>query len=125
MTPDIEQFREPLEAALAYTDGAFNFEDVKEGVATGKYQYWPGEHSVVVTELQVTPHQKHLVFFLAGGGNLAELESMTPKILEWGRLQGCTHASFFGRPGWERSFLTRTGWNPRLVVFNKELSDGR
>lgn len=67
------------------------------------------------------PRRKVLNFFLAGG-NLAEIEAMYPPIEAWGREQGCSAASMTGRAGWERTFLTRTGWQRTLAVLQKELT---
>jgi hypothetical protein len=118
---DISARRSYIEAALEYADGSHSFQDICDAVAAGKMQFWPGPASAVITEILESPRQRSLNFFLAGG-NLAELEMMTPTILEWGRRQGCIRATFYGRPGWERTFLTRTGWAPaRMVVFEKEL----
>lgn len=120
---DIDAFRPQLEAALEYADGSHTFEDVARLVAEGNMQFWPGTTSAVVTEIINYPRKKTLNFFLAGG-DLAELERMSPIILQWGRSVGCTHAAFCGRPGWERTFLTRTGWQKsNMVVLEKPLDE--
>jgi hypothetical protein len=119
---DISAYRHYIEAALEYADGSHTFDDIVDAVSAGKMQFWPGPASAVITEVLESPRQRSLNFFLAGG-NLAELEAMTPTILEWGRRQGCTKAIFAGRPGWERTFLTRTGWAPaKLVVFERSIA---
>jgi hypothetical protein len=47
---------------------------------------------------------------------------MEPMIEEWGRAQGCTAATFTGRRGFEKTFLTRErGWSAGQVQFSKEL----
>lgn len=117
---DISVHRRQIEAALEYTGGTHSFEDVAAGVAAGTMQYWPAPSSAIITEIIEHPQQRVLNFFLAGG-NLAEIEEMTPIILGWGREQGCKLAAFTGRPGWERTFLKSSGWVPRLVVFEKQL----
>lgn len=122
MSESIEDYRAGIEAALVYAGGTHTFDDIVAGVAAGDYQFWPGPSSVVITEIVEYPRLRALNFFLAGGGNLAELEAMTPHILEWGRTQGCTRALFTGRRGWTRTFLTRTGWvNSQLETLSKEL----
>lgn len=127
MPSDISASRCYIEAALKYADGSHTYQDVCDAVAAGKMMYWPGPSSVVITEIIESPRQRTLNFFLAGGANgaLAQLEAMVPTILEWGRSQGCTKAIFTGRPGWEKTFLSRTGWSPaKLVVFEKQI-DGQ
>lgn len=117
---DISVHRRQIEDALVYSGGSHSFEDVADAVAAGKMQYWAAPSSAIVTEILAYPQHLALNFFLAGG-NLAEIEKMTPIILDWGREQGCKQAVFSGRPGWERTFLKATGWVPRLVVFEKSL----
>ena len=122
MIGDISAHKCYIEAALEYADGSHTFQDVSDAVAAGRMQFWPGPASAVITEILESPRQRSLNIFLAGG-NLAEIEVMAPTILDWGRRQGCTKAIFLGRPGWERTFLMRTGWAPaKLVVFEKQLS---
>ena len=90
-------------------------------VSEGRLQFWPGVTSAIITEIIEYPRKRTLHFFLAGG-NMPELRAMYPRILEWGRLQGCTGASLTGRKGWVRSFLNREeGWNEHLVVMTKDL----
>lgn len=123
MPPDIVAYRHYIEAALAYAGNSHSFDDVAEMVADGRAQFWPGPSSAVVTEVIPYPNYTAINFWLAGG-NLAELEQMTPVILEWAkRERGCTRAGFTGRRGWERTFLAREGWQPKLVVFEKALDE--
>lgn len=118
----LDDYRTQIEAALAYGGGSYTFDDVKQEVAENKLQFWPGPNSVIVTTIVEYPREKVLSFFLAGG-DLTELEAMVPQILEWGKMQGCTRASMIGRRGWEKTFLTKTGWNKTLVVFEKSLDE--
>lgn len=118
----IDDYRAQIEAALEHAGGTHTFDDVAERVADGRMQFWPGVKAAIVTEILEYPRLKALNFFLAGGvGGLSEIEAMTPGILDWGRSVGCTQAVFTGRRGWERTFLSRTGWTPKLVVFDKAL----
>lgn len=113
--------RDQIEAALQYADGSHRFEDIVAAVEAGRMQFWPGPGSAIITEILETPGYKSVNFFLAGG-ELPELERMTPVVLEWAKAEGCTKAIFAGRPGWERTFLTRTGWEKsKLVVLEKQL----
>jgi hypothetical protein len=84
-------------------------------VSCGEAHFWPGVNSCIVTECVQHPGKRFLNFFLAAG-HLGELEAMTPLILEWGKLNGCTHATLAGRKGWERTFLSRTGWKKTEVI---------
>lgn len=110
-----------LQRALAFSGHTHGVGDVLEGVQDGRFQMWNGGASVIVTELEVYPKGKVCHFFLAGG-NLTELAKMVSPILQWARTQGCTKATLTGRPGWKRSFLTRTGWREvPLVMMETDL----
>jgi hypothetical protein len=123
VTVDLSAYRQHIEGALAYAGGTHTYDDIREGVEQGRFQFWPGVHSAAVTEIIEYPRCRALNIILAGGdvGYLAEMEAGLPVILDWARAQGCTSATFSGRKGWERTFLTRTGWVPSLVVFEKKL----
>lgn len=108
-----------LTRALSYA-GTHRLEDIELGIAEGRFQGWPGEESMIVTELLQTPLRKTVHFFLAEG-NLTELKAMTPGILAWARQQGCTHASLLGREGWERSFVRDFGFEKAGVLMEAEL----
>ena len=118
--PTLEPYAEDLQKALDLGGEAYTIQDIEDMIATGKAQMWPGETSVIVTEIIQYPRAKHLHLFLAGG-NLDELESMLPEIIEWGKTQGCNRVSLSGRRGWERSFLREMGFKPTLVIMEKEL----
>lgn len=118
---DLKDYRRQIEAALEYASGSHSFDDVVAAVAAGQMQAWYGPGSVMVTELIAYPGYKAVNIFVAGG-ELPELERMTGPVLEWAKSEGCTRAMFAGRPGWERTFLARTGWKvQKLVVMEKPL----
>jgi len=113
-----------IERGLEYAHGEYNIEDVWQAIATEKAQFWYGNTSVIVTEIVETPQLRSMHFFLAAG-NLDEIEAMYPLIEEYAALRKCVRLTMAGRPGWERSFLTRNeGWKPQHTVFAKELNDG-
>jgi hypothetical protein len=104
-----------LQNALVLDGGAHTMDDVWSMIENGDCQFWPGVRSGIVTSIVSFPSTSHLHFFLAGG-DLAELEAMTPTVLEWGKTQGCSKASLIGRRGWERTFLKRAGWVVQPLV---------
>ena len=117
---DLERLRHHVEAALEYSGGTHGIEDISEGLKKGRFQLWPADNSVVVTEIIVYPRLKNLHFFLAGG-DLDELRLMRPLIESWGRDMGCTRVSLAGREGWSKTFLRDEGYRPKWFVLSKDL----
>ena len=115
-------YRLILQPALDLAGGTHTYEDVMAAVEAGTMQFWPGPHSAIVTQIEVTPQKKLLHFFLAGG-TLPEIEAMLPPILAWGKSRGCQGATLCGRPGWQRSFLSALGWTPHGVVMGVDFSE--
>ena len=120
---DLDQARPYIDAALDYSGGTHDFEDIRAGVASGQFQFWPGVNSAVITEIIDYPKFRAIHFFLAGG-NAAELERMVPVIEKWGAEHGCTRATFTGRKGWERAFPARMGYRAHAVSFMRDISNG-
>lgn len=89
--------------------GTHTWEDVKQGIAEGRFQQWGDDECGIVTEVLKTPLRVTLLFWLAWG-DLRGLYAMVPPILQWGRQQHCTHASFVGRFGWLRTFVRDFGF---------------
>ena len=116
----LERLRQHVEAALEYSGGTHNFEDIIEMVDKQQLQLWPAKDSVVLTEIIVYPRLKNLHYFLAGG-DLDELSRMRPLIESWGKSLGCTRVTLAGRRGWAKTFLKDEGYSPQWSVLAKEL----
>jgi len=116
----LKRLRHHVEAALEYSGGTHNFDDVAEMVGDHRLQLWPASNSVVLTEIIVYPRLKNLHYFLAGG-DLDELSRMRPMIESWGKSIGCTRVTLAGRRGWAKTFLKDEGYSPQWSVLAKEL----
>jgi hypothetical protein len=116
----LERLRQHVEAALEYSGGTHNFDDVAEMVRDNRLQLWPAKNSVVLTEIIVYPRLKNLHYFLAGG-DLDELSRMRTMIESWGKSIGCTRVTLAGRKGWAKTFLKDEGYSPQWAVLAKEL----
>ena len=116
----LQRLRHHVEAALEYSGGTHNFEDIIEMVEKQQLQLWPAKDSVVLTEIIVYPRLKNLHYFLAGG-DLDELSRMRPLIESWGKSLGCTRVTLAGRKGWAKTFLKDEGYSPQWSVLAKEL----
>ena len=120
-----DRLKDQIKRGLEYAHGEYTLDDVWQAIATEKAQLWYGNTSVIVTEIVETPQLRSMHFFLAAG-NLDEIEAMYPLIEEYAALEKCVRLTMAGRPGWERTFLTRSqGWEPMHMVFAKELDDGQ
>ena len=116
----LERLRHHVEAALEYSGGTHDFEDVVQMVEGHRLQLWPAKDSVVLTEIIDYPRLKNLHYFLAGG-DLDELSRMRPLIESWGKSVGCTRVTLAGRRGWAKTFLKDEGYSPQWSVLAKEL----
>jgi hypothetical protein len=115
----IEANRHHIEAALEYSGGTHLYEDVEQGILSGRMQIWPGQESVAVTEIIEYARKRVLHVFLAGG-DMAELIDMIDSAAAWGRTQGCTSLTMSGRKGWER-VLDRHGFKPVMIVMERNI----
>ena len=116
----LDRLRHHVEAALEYSGGTHEFEDVVQMVEDHRLQLWPAKDSVVLTEIIVYPQLKNLHDFLAGG-DLDELSRMRPLIESWGKSIGCTRVTLAGRRGWAKTFLKDEGYSPQWTVLAKDL----
>jgi len=117
---EIERVRPYIERALEHAPPTHTVQDVLDGIQRGEFQCWPGEHSLMVTQIQVYPRRKCLCFYLAAG-HQDELRQMLPSVLQWAREHGCASAFLAGRPGWARSFLKADGWRTTQLIMEREL----
>lgn len=107
-----------LQAALDHSGNTFGLDDVRALVETEDAQFWPGYNCAIVTQIEVHPLAKVLVFWLAGG-DLNELVSeLRPRIEAWAAGRGCDTSLIIGRPGWERAL---PDYDPIARVLSKEL----
>jgi len=117
---DLKRLAHHVENALEYSGGTHELLDVVVGVGEGRYQMWPGQDSIIITEIVNFPKKRVCNFFLAGG-SLEELEPMVPMIEAWAKEQGCNAISLVGRKGWTRSFLRDRGYTVIHCEMAKEI----
>jgi len=121
MQVKIEQFRDHIEAALAFADDSHSFADIKRGVEKGELQFWPGFSSVIITEIVQVPRYRALNLFLAGG-NISELQAMLPELEKFAGQVGADRIILNGRKGWLRSFLVHEGYAEKSVTLEKKIN---
>ena len=116
---ELARCRPWIEAALEYSGGTHNFDDVVSGLAEGKMQLWPAPKGCIVTEIEVYPRKKVLNVFL-GAGELDQLMDMHKDVIAWSKAQGCVAVTITGRYGWKKP-LTKHGWKPLHASYVKEI----
>lgn len=112
---DIFRCRKYIEAALAagLSPPTHVFMDIVEGIEQGKFQFWPGKRSVLITEIITYAQRKGVHAFLAGG-DLQEIMGTHQMIRDFAKTVGADHFSITGRPGWSRVMRT-LGENPKVL----------
>ena len=108
-----------LEPALEY-DNTHNMQDVADCINSCTMQLWSGTHSAVVTQIQDFPRMKVLHIFLAGG-NLEDLETLTPHIQKFAEDMGCRKITLTGRKGWSRTFVSKFNMKPTHYWLSTEV----
>ena len=122
LSPDLERCRPWIEAALEYTGGTHEFEDIVSSIAQGTMQLWPAPRGCIVTEIVVYPRKKVLNIFLAGG-ELDQILDMDNDVKAWAENHGCTAATMMGRIGWKKP-LAALDWKFQHGAFIKEFENG-
>lgn len=119
MTPaeDWKRLRHHVQAALEHGGNDFTLREVEQHIRDGKWEFWPGVDSAVVTAVDLD------LRILLAGGTLDELSRMLPEIEADGRRRGCRTIRALGRKGWQRTFLTRDmGLQPSAILYTKILN---
>lgn len=119
--PEVEQHRERIEAALAYSGGTHSYEDIVQGIEENRYQLWPGVNATVLTEILQFPRKRVIHCFLAAG-DLAEIHAIRTWAEEWARREGIDSVTLTGRAGWER-VLAVDGYRKTGVTLEKDLRE--
>jgi hypothetical protein len=109
-----------IAGALPYCYGTHTLEDVAAGIASGQFQFWPGERCAVVTEILEYPRLRALNFFLVGGDRKELVDRLEPMIVAWAKAIGCARVAQAGRKGWSR-VLEPKGYRPVLTMMLKEI----
>jgi hypothetical protein len=115
----LEHCRKWIEDALEYSGGTHDFQDVADGILSGRMQLWPAEKGCAVTEIVEFPKKRTLNVFLAGG-EMDTIVDMLKSAETWGKAQGCSAMTVAGRKGWKR-VLAPHGFNEVFTVLELKI----
>ena len=108
-----------IEAALEYSGGTHEFEDIYNEVMRNNMQLWPREDACAVTQIITYPRKKVLHIFLAGG-RMETIVDMDKDADDFAKRQGCSALSIAGRRGWGK-ILASNGYEPSFVTLGRDL----
>jgi hypothetical protein len=112
-----------LDKAIKWTKGRTTFEQVIDGVVSGKLIVWTKNNAVIVGEiLNFTPTCRWLSLRF-GAGNLSDLKAMIDEPKEFARALGLQGIQAGGRKAWSR-FCREFGFRPTEVFYEWEPLDG-
>lgn len=79
-------------------------EHIIDRILKGKFFFFPGEKSVIITEIWASPTGLKTQNNFCAGGNKNEIKKMMLEVEKWGKEQGCHRQIGLGRRGWLRVF---------------------
>jgi hypothetical protein len=91
-----EEHLSGIEEALRQGGGTHDLNHVLAAIYQHDAQLWLEGPCVIVTEVNDTPNERELHFWLAAG-TLDEVIALSNKVMEWGREVGCTVATWSHR----------------------------
>jgi len=116
---EMQRCRKWIEAALEYSGGTHDYQDIVESVKTGAMQFWPAEDACAVTEIIRYPKKKVLHIFLAGG-SMERIVDMEESARKFAEINGCTAMSIAGRRGWLK-VLSKKGFSEAHTTLGKDI----
>lgn len=116
---EIADYKDMIEAAIAYNGGTHTYQDVVDAILVGKMQLWPAPDACAVTEIVSYPQTKHCHIFLAAG-NLDTILDGQDSVIAWAKAQGCSRITLSGRMGWSKVLKNR-GWETPMLTMIKEI----
>lgn len=107
-----------LRAALEHSGGLMNEAALEAWIKLETSHVIKLPNSTICAEIVTHPNVGiKTIDFPYAGGNLEEIKAYEPRLLEWGRKEGCTKAILSGRRGWARAL----GYTPAYTVMTKDL----
>lgn len=116
---EFKRLQDILAPALEYDD-THNLQDIADCIDKSVMQLWPAHKSAVVTQVIDFPQKKVLHIFMAGG-DLEDLNTLSPHIEKFAQHMGCQKITLTGRRGWSRTFLRNFNFKPTHYWLSAEV----
>lgn len=111
-----------FDKALLIGGNTHTRQDIADGIANGRYQYWGDDQCCLVTEIVDYPQKRVLHLFIAAGNLTKLLDEYLPQVKEFAKEHGCSSLTSVSRKGFLKRFPAY-GFKPRCVTFELELKD--
>ncbi len=102
--------------ALERSPGGETVSQVQQALIVGTAHLWVGKRAAIVSI-----YIDECFTIWLGGGDMAEIQQMTPTIEQYGKSLGADRIYIYGRPGWSRSYLKEHGFKTKWVILEKML----
>lgn len=107
-----------LERALAVSHGKFSMETLSHDLGTGNAVWLNVHDSAVVLKVETYPTGLRVLNVFAVAGDMQDVFSAEPMVMEIARYNNCERLELHGRKGWERVLRDR-GWKFESVTMHK------
>lgn len=111
---------ELFDKALRIGGNTHTRQDIAEGIAKGRFQYFGDDECCVVTEIVEYPQKRVLHLFLAAGNLNKLLEEYLPVVKQLAKDNGCTSITSVSRKGFLKRFPAY-GFKPKCITFELDI----
>jgi hypothetical protein len=114
-------YAEKMERVLDRMGGIYLVDDLLTRITDGRMQSFAEGNSWAITQVIQFPRARQLQI-VAAVGDLAELDAMHDRVLDYARANNIGLISTYGRRGWMARALAR-GWKIKAknILYHKEL----
>jgi hypothetical protein len=114
-----EEIIRRIEEALRYGGDCYSWDDVREGLLTGKFQMFWNDYGVCITEIIAAPQKRYLHCFVVAG-ELPGVMQLQDQVIGHALTNSCEFMTTTGRVGWEM-VLPKYGWKKTHSVMQYDL----
>lgn len=107
-----------LEKALAREE-TYSLDDIIAELKAGNLAYIGDDKNCFILQIIQSPRKKWCNVLLAAG-ELEEVMTLSDKVFEYAKLNGCTEVRTQARFGWLKEFKKRN-WKPHAIVVKVDI----